>query len=139
MNTVEIIDRIKQAQGVVSDYAVAKLLGVRPSTVVHYRSGDRTMSDDVLPRAAQLADVPLSAAAAAVAAERTRNPLVRKALETVAKGLLACVPVVISLQIPALIAHCILCKTPRGAVFSVSRSRAGRRCRLQSRSHGVAA
>ncbi|MBL8433666.1 MAG: hypothetical protein JNL99_01900 [Zoogloea sp.] len=55
MRTPEILDAIKRTQGVESDYAVAKLLGVTRSAVSKYRLGGSHLDDATAIKAAALA------------------------------------------------------------------------------------
>jgi len=47
-------DEVLETKGLASDYAVAKLLGVRPQTVTNYRSGCAQLSDEIALRSARM-------------------------------------------------------------------------------------
>ncbi|MCK2046987.1 helix-turn-helix domain-containing protein [Chromohalobacter moromii] len=53
MTTMELLERLKTANGAASDYRIAKILGVKPQTVSHWKNGRGTMGDEVGIRAAE--------------------------------------------------------------------------------------
>ncbi|UQV43951.1 hypothetical protein KIV45_18885 [Janthinobacterium lividum] len=54
MNTFEYLDAVKRKLGIDSDYAVAKALKIRPSTISGYRSRDGQMDDEIATKVAEL-------------------------------------------------------------------------------------
>lgn len=54
MNTLEYIDAIKKRIGKDSDYAVAKVLEIRESTIAGYRKRGGQMDDEIATRVAAL-------------------------------------------------------------------------------------
>ena len=53
-NTSYYIDEIKRVQGITSDYAVAKLLGVQRNMMTHYKNGRSSFDGDMVFRVAEL-------------------------------------------------------------------------------------
>lgn len=124
MNTKQLIERIKERQHVKSDYAVANLMDVMPPVVHMWTHGKRVMSDEHLPRAAELAEIPLAQLACLIAAERSSKPAVKKAFKEAAAALAAFAIVTINLQLPMhemptlqSLGQCILCQMARAARF----------------------
>lgn len=85
--TTALVDEFKQAKGVPSDYALAKLLNVRQQTVSNYRSGRTQMSDEIALRVAEALGRPAAAVLAQLAAERAKNPEVAKVWKDAVKVL----------------------------------------------------
>jgi predicted transcriptional regulator len=56
--TLQFLEAVKRRQGISSDYAAAKLLGVTRQQVSHYRSGKSGFSDVTAVRIAELLGVP---------------------------------------------------------------------------------
>lgn len=54
MNTIEYLDAAKSRLGIESDYALAKVMKMRASTISNYRSGRSQMDDDIAARVAQI-------------------------------------------------------------------------------------
>ena len=71
-STVELLDAAKRAQGVESDYRLAKLLGVKAgsSVVGTYRSGRNYPDDNIAQRLADLAGLDRGYVVACIHAER---------------------------------------------------------------------
>jgi hypothetical protein len=90
MNTVDFLDLVKRRHNVPSDYALAKLLGVRHQTVSMYRTADSTLGDQTALRVAELLELRPEYVLACVAAERAQVPGVRsawlRAAQTLAAG-----------------------------------------------------
>jgi plasmid maintenance system antidote protein VapI len=85
--TNTLLDEVREIKGVTSDYALAKLLGVRPQTVSNYRRGRTQMSDEMALRAARMMDRRLAPLLAELAAERATNPEIAKTWREAAKFL----------------------------------------------------
>ncbi len=67
-----------------SGYAVAKKLGISPTSFYGYESGRKTPSDEVLDKMAELSGLPLTQVYLAAYAEKTHNPKVAEAFRTLA-------------------------------------------------------
>lgn len=124
MKTVDLIKLIQQRNNVRSAYAVAGLFGVMPPVAYHWAKGSRIMSDDFLPRAAELAGLPLAQVACWIAAERSHEQDVKAAFRKAAEALASFAIVAINLQIPMheipalqTLGQCILCQMARAARF----------------------
>ena len=80
MKAFEWIDRVKIAQGIESDYAAAKLLGISKQAISTYRAKGSTLDEN----ASIIVASTLGLAAAGVildqAAERVKAPEIRSAL-----------------------------------------------------------
>jgi DNA-binding transcriptional regulator YdaS (Cro superfamily) len=85
--TNTLLDEIREAKGIASDYALAKLLGVRPQTVSNYRKGRTQMSDEMALRAARMMGKRLAPLLAELAAERATNPEIARTWRDAAKVL----------------------------------------------------
>ena len=46
--TTDLMDAVKEAKGIQSDYALAKQLGVLPQTISNYRHGRTQMADEIV-------------------------------------------------------------------------------------------
>ena len=101
MKAFEWIDRVKNARGIESDYAVAKLLGVTKSTISQYRSRGSTLDENAAITVAKTLGVEPAAVVLDQAAERVKSPEVRAALQAIAGQ------------------HCILCLITNLAKFAI--------------------
>ena len=124
MNTRQLMERIKERQNVKSDYALANLMDVMPPVVHMWTHGKRVISDEHLPRAAELAQVPLAQLACLIAAERSSKPAVKRAFKEAAAALAAFAIVAVNLAIPIFempplqaLSQCILCQMARARRF----------------------
>ncbi|GGI16923.1 DUF3693 domain-containing protein [Oxalicibacterium faecigallinarum] len=54
MNTLQYLDAVKATLNIESDYAVAKALGIRTSTISNYRARGGQMDDDVARKVAKI-------------------------------------------------------------------------------------
>lgn len=52
--TNAMLDDIKRTKGIASDYALAKLLEIKPQTITSYRYGRSHMSDEIAVRATRM-------------------------------------------------------------------------------------
>ncbi|SFU99515.1 helix-turn-helix domain-containing protein [Pseudoduganella namucuonensis] len=77
MNTLEYLDAVKAARGIASDYALAKALNVRHSTISSYRAGRSRIDDDVALTIAQILKLNPLEVIAAANAERAKTPEMR--------------------------------------------------------------
>ena len=80
-----LLDDLREARRVVSDYALAKQLGVRQQTISNYRSGVSRMSDEIALRVAEMLDRNPAPSLAELAAERAKDPRVAKVWRDAAK------------------------------------------------------
>lgn len=100
MKTRELIRLIQERNHATSAYQVAQLFDVMPPVAYHWAKGTRTMSDDFLPRAAELAGLPLAQVACWIAAERSTKAEVRRAFERAAAAVAGFAIVAVNLTIP---------------------------------------
>lgn len=87
MKTPEVLDAIKKAQGVESDYAVATLLDVTRSAVSKYRLGRSHFDDATAIRAAELAGLDAGYVIACAHAERAKSDPERAAWKSIVSRL----------------------------------------------------
>lgn len=85
MKAFEWIDRIKTERGIQTDYAVAKLLGVKQSNITVYRKRESTMDEDASINVANILGIPVLAVVLDQTAERAKSPEIRDALFAEAK------------------------------------------------------
>lgn len=81
LSTVELLDRAKALAGDVSDYRLAKLLGVDQTTMSGYRIGRSAPKNPVAMRLGALAGVDPAEAVAWVNLERAASPEDREVWE----------------------------------------------------------
>lgn len=82
--TRQLLARVKLATGARSDYRLAKVLGVGPSSVRHWNRGT-TLSDDMAIKVARLIHEPEGYVLACMAAERSEREEQRAIWRTVAE------------------------------------------------------
>lgn len=87
MNTIQLLDAIRERRNLPSDYAAAALLGLTRSQVSKYRNGKDFMGDEVVQRAAELIGADPAIAMAGVHAERATDPQTRKVWVSIAERL----------------------------------------------------
>ena len=78
--TTELLDRLKAAQGISSDYALAKVLGITKQGISHYRTKSGQLDTAGVFRVAELlgmSHVETLAALAAIEAERAKDEQTR--------------------------------------------------------------
>jgi transcriptional regulator with XRE-family HTH domain len=85
--TNDLLDEVREAHGLTSDYALAQLLGVGPAAISNYRRGRSQMSDDMALRVAKLLGRPPAPILAQIAAERAKDPEVAHVWREAAKVL----------------------------------------------------
>jgi plasmid maintenance system antidote protein VapI len=85
--TTDLIDAVKEAKGIASDYAVAKQLGLKPQTISNYRHGRTQMSDETAVALAAMISRAPAPILAQLAAERSKSPEVAKIWREAAKAL----------------------------------------------------
>ena len=85
--TNTLLDELKEAHGIESDYALKDLLGVESSGLSNYRHLRSQLSDEMALRVAKLLDRPPAPILAMLAAERAKDPEVAKVWTEAAKTL----------------------------------------------------
>jgi hypothetical protein len=85
MNTAELLDHVRKAQALPSDYALAAKLGVSPQRVSHFRNGREIPGDKAALHLAQLAQLDPGYVLACLHAERAKRPAERKAWQALAR------------------------------------------------------
>jgi hypothetical protein len=85
--TVELLDAVKAALELPSDYALAHRLGVSRQRVSMWRTSREGLGDDIALKVAELLELDPGYVLACLAAERTQRPAVRQVWEKVAEGL----------------------------------------------------
>lgn len=74
LSTIELLDLAKERQGGVTDYRIAKMLGLTPTRISNYRVGRSTPLNPVVMRLAELAGVDQLEAVASINFERAPSP-----------------------------------------------------------------
>jgi len=77
-DTIYYIDQIKKSQGISSDYAVSKLLGVSRQTLSKYKAGRSTLDSDVCLKVAEILDISPFEILANIKASKSKKPEVAK-------------------------------------------------------------
>jgi plasmid maintenance system antidote protein VapI len=85
--TTDLIDAVKEAKGIQSDYALAKRLSVLPQTISNYRHGRTQMADEIAVAMAAMIDRAPAPILAQLAADRAKSPEVAKIWREAAKVL----------------------------------------------------
>jgi plasmid maintenance system antidote protein VapI len=85
--TTDLIDAVKEAKGIQSDYALAKRLSVLPQTISNYRHGRTQMADEIAVAMAAMIDRAPAPILAQLAADRAKSPEVAKIWKEAAKVL----------------------------------------------------
>ncbi len=83
----DLVDAVKEAKAIKSDYAVAKQLGLKPQTISNYRKGRTQMSEETAVAVAEMIGRPAAPILVQLATERARTPEVAKVWREVAKTL----------------------------------------------------
>lgn len=92
MNTLEYIDAVKAHLGKDSDYAVAKALNIRCSTISGYRARGGQMDDDVAAKVAELLGMHPGLVMLDMHRERAKTPAERSIWEEIFKGFRTLLP-----------------------------------------------
>lgn len=87
MKTTELLDAVKAALDLPSDYALAHTLGVSRQRVSMWRTSREGLGDEMALKVAGLLEIDPGYVLACLAAERARRPAVRRVWEKVAQGL----------------------------------------------------
>jgi plasmid maintenance system antidote protein VapI len=85
--TTVLLDEIREAKGITSDYKLAQVLDVAQQTITSYRHGRTQMNDEVAFRAAHMLGKPPAPLMAQIAGERAKNANVAKVWTDAAKVL----------------------------------------------------
>ncbi|MFM2450810.1 MAG: hypothetical protein RIS44_3260 [Pseudomonadota bacterium] len=87
MNTIELLDAVRTAKNLPSDYAAAAALGLTRSQVSKFRLGKCQMGDETAARAAELIGADPGAVLASMYAARARDDGTRALWRSVAERL----------------------------------------------------
>jgi transcriptional regulator with XRE-family HTH domain len=82
-SAIDLVDRARAAQGGISDYRIAKILGIHPNSVSGWRTAGKLPSNPIAMRLAELAGVDPVETMLAVNIERSTTPADREAWEKV--------------------------------------------------------
>ena len=82
-----LLDELRKANGIGSDYALAKVLDVGVTTISNYRNNRSQLSDEIALRVAAALNRPAAPILAELAAERAKHPEVAKVWREAAKTL----------------------------------------------------
>lgn len=105
--TNELLDAVKQAYNLPSDYALAKKLKIRASAISGYRHGRSSLAESIAMNVAELLELDPGYVLASMEAERTHSAAARAAWERAAARLAA-------LARREAAGDCILCKIGMG-------------------------
>ncbi|WP_416308549.1 XRE family transcriptional regulator [Neptunicella sp. SCSIO 80796] len=73
LKTTDLLDKLKAAYNLPSDYAIAKKLGVKPSCVSRYRNHGGTFDDSIALEVAELLELNPLSVVASMHAERAER------------------------------------------------------------------
>ena len=85
--TTDLVDAVKEAKSIASDYELAKRLGLKPQTISNYRHGRSQMSEETAVAIAAMIGRPAAPILVQLAAERAKTPEVARIWKDVAKAL----------------------------------------------------
>ncbi|RFP36145.1 hypothetical protein [Duganella sp. BJB476] len=92
MNTLEYLDAAKAKLGIESDYALAKKLNLRASTIAGYRARGGQMDDDVATRLAEILGVHPGLVMLDMHRARAKTPAEQSIWQEIYKGFLSLLP-----------------------------------------------
>ena len=92
MNTIEYLDAAKRALGVESDYALAKKLQMRASSISNYRAGRSHMDDEVAGKVAAVLGTHPGLVILDMHRERAKSPAEKSLWGEIYKGFLTLLP-----------------------------------------------
>lgn len=72
-NSMELVELIRDLTETRSDYAVSKLLGIRPQTICNWKTGRGAMSEEIALNAAYLLKLDPDYVLACITAERAKG------------------------------------------------------------------
>ncbi|MDN3544647.1 helix-turn-helix domain-containing protein [Kinneretia asaccharophila] len=78
LSTVQLLDIARAHQGGVSDYRIAKLIGINPNAISNYRTGRSVPAEPIAMRLAEVAGVDPAEAIFALNAERASDEGMRE-------------------------------------------------------------
>lgn len=87
ITTIQLTNAAAKALGGVSDYRLAKELGIRATTISNWRNRGTVMDDETAEKAAELAGFDAGYVLACLAAERAKNKPTYPAWKRVAEGM----------------------------------------------------
>jgi hypothetical protein len=85
MHTSEYVNALKNKYNLTSEYAVAKLVGVKPQTALYWKNKGTTFDDKTAVKVAELLDVRPEVVLIDMERERTKCPQAKAALSRVAR------------------------------------------------------
>lgn len=88
MNTIQYLDKAKEVRGLQSDYALAKYLGIRQSTISGYRAGKSQMDDVIAQKLANAIGIHAGIVMLDMHRERAQTPEEAGIWQEIAKGFL---------------------------------------------------
>ena len=92
MNTLEYLDAVKARIGKDSDYAVAKALNIRTSTIAGYRKRGGQMEDDIAAKVAEILGLHPGLVVLDMHRERAKTPAEASIWHEIYKGFLTLLP-----------------------------------------------
>ena len=92
MNTLEYLDAVKQRLHVESDYAVAKALNIRHSTISGYRARGGQMDDEVAAKVAAVLDMHPGLVMLDMHLARAKTPAEQSIWQDIYQGFLTLLP-----------------------------------------------
>lgn len=87
MNTIELLDAVKNRYGLPSDYALAKRLGMSSERISKYRTRGGALAEDNALKVAQLLELDEGYVLACMEAERAHSTAAKRAWEKLADRL----------------------------------------------------
>lgn len=91
MNTLEYLEAVKKRLGIESDYALAKVLKMRASTISNYRSGRGQMDDEIAVKVAEVLGLHPGVVVLDMHRERAKTPAAKSLWKEIAEGFLSLV------------------------------------------------
>lgn len=92
MNTIEYLDAAKARLGIESDYALAKKLGMRASTISNYRAGRGQMDDEIATKVAVAAGIHPGIVMLDMHRARAKTPAEQSIWQEIFEGFLTLLP-----------------------------------------------
>ena len=101
--TIDYLDDLRAKTGATSDYKLAPILGITRTAISNYRSKRSFLDDEVCLKVAQILEINEFEVILNSHAERSKNPLIKAAYQTVFErlgGMAAAVTLGIMLNVP---------------------------------------
>jgi hypothetical protein len=92
MNTLEYLEAVKTRLGIESDYAVAKVLQMRQSTISGYRARGGQMDDDIAAKVAEILGIHPGLVMLDMHRARAKTPAEKSIWQDIYKGFLSLLP-----------------------------------------------